>query len=223
MEAFKPVGIGAVAAKNVFKLVFSEDLSAPPQLKAWDDYLMTTILHKILIGSANNGNKPMIAGIGLTAAPVAGWYPSSLVVGAAVDVASLLKGDLGFCQLSAAAPEADDELFFNINYKFPYCAGTPPDTDPKPSDTFTHVVGFEYQYTGVAPAVAAYANKGTEGAPDWQLLILGIKGSAPQPGMTEIKPCDAGRGPDGMGDYFFTFPNSGEAHPDEIWLKDYAV
>jgi hypothetical protein len=133
-------------------------------------------------------------------------------VGAEVDVASRLKGNEGFCLLAADAPEAEEELFFNLNYKFP--------ADALPSDSFNHVVAIEYQYTGATPDPAAYGNKGTEETPDWEPLILGIKGYAPQPGVTELKPCDAGRGDDGMGDYFFTFPETGEEHPDEIWVRD---
>ena len=113
MDAFKPVGIGAVAAKNVFKIVFSEALSAAPQLTAWDDYLMATVLHKIFTGTTVNGSKPMIAGIGLTAQPSASWWPSDKVVGAEVDVGSRLAGTDGFCLLAADAPEADMPMRFN--------------------------------------------------------------------------------------------------------------
>ena len=215
MEAFKPVGIGAVAAMNVLKWSFSQALSAPPKLKAWDDYLMATVLHRIFAGTTVNGSKPMIGGIGCSEAPAADWYPDELVVGAVVDVASLLMGDDGFCQLSAAALEAEDEVFANVNFLYP--------SDAEPADTFSGVLAIEYEYTGAAPILLAYGNKGTEGTPDWQALVMGIKGSAPAPGVARLRPCNAGEGPDGTGTFFLTRPESDQEHPDEIWVDEYAL
>lgn len=222
MDAFKPTGIGAVAAKNVFKLVFSEDLSAVPKLKAWDNYNMNSVLHKIFIGCTQNGDLPMIGGIGLTAAPAASWWPTTKTVGAAVGTGSLLMGNTGFCQLAAAAPSALDELFFNLNYKFPVPTGTPPNTDPKPSDTWSHVIACEYEYTGDPPDLSAYGNDGgTEGSPSWTALTLGLKGYAPTPGVARVRPVDAGNGPDGTDSMLFTFPDDVASHPDEIWVDEY--
>lgn len=223
MDALKPTGIGANAAKNVFKAVFSENLSAIPKLKAWDNYNMNSVLHKIFIGCSQNGDKPMVGGIGLTTAPVAGWWVDTITMGAAVNAASLLKGNTGFCQLTAAAPDADEEMFFNINYKFPVPTGTPPNTDPKPSDSWGHVFAIEHEYTGSAPTLSAYANSGTEAVPSWVALVLGLKGYAPSPGVARVRPVDAGNGPDGVNSMLFTFPDDVASHPDEIWVDEYAV
>ena len=213
MDAFKPTGIGQNAAKNVCRVTFSEALSTNPKLQAWDDYLMDTVLHKIFVGTTVNGDKSMVGGIGLTSAPSADWWPSSMTAGAAVDTASRLKGNDGFCLLSSTPPSAAGEVFFNMDYKFP--------SDIIPSDTLAHVIVVEYQWTGATPTAQWHANKGTEGTPDWQLLTPQPKGSVPQPGMTEIRPCDGGEGENGTGTYALTIPESGEEHPGEIWFRDY--
>lgn len=213
MDPFRPIGIGAVVAMNVIKWSFSEATSAPPKLKAWDDYLMATVLHRIFAGTTVNGSKPMIGAIGCSEAPAADWFPTEKVVGAEVDVGSLLMGDTGFCQLSAAALEAEDEIFANIDFLFP--------SDADPSDTFGGVLAIEYEYTGDAPDVLAYGNEGTEESPSWTALIMGIEGYAPEPGMCELRPVNAGEGPNGTGTWFLTFPKTGQAHPDEIWVDEY--
>jgi len=212
---FRPTGIGQHAAMNIFKASFSEDLSTPPQLHAWDDYLLQTALHKLFTGTAGNGSKPMIGGIGLTMPPAAAWFPTTKVVGADVDVASLLMADEGFCVLSEEAPAAEEEIFFNLDYKIP--------SDLLSGDSIGHVVSVEYQYIGDAPIIAWKANAGTEGAPDWVTLFPGLEGSAPQPGMTVIRPCDGGEGYNGTQTYKLTIPVSGQKFPDEIWLMTYAA
>ena len=69
MTPFKPVGVGQVAAYNVFRISSDQALSTNPKLKAFDDYLMTTNANTIFNGTGDNGSKPMIGGIGLVAAP----------------------------------------------------------------------------------------------------------------------------------------------------------
>ncbi|MBN1254005.1 MAG: hypothetical protein JXA50_01860 [Deltaproteobacteria bacterium] len=213
MDPFKPTGIGANDAMNVLKWVFSKALSAPPKLKAWDDYLMDSTVHRVFAGTEGNGDKPMIGGIGCDEAPSADWFPTEKVVAAAVNVASLLMGSEGFCQLSASGPEAEGEVFANINFKFPF--------DAAESDAYGGVLTVEYEYTSEPPDVTAYGNKGTEETPDWQALVMGIKGYAPESGVCVLRPCNAGEGPNGTGTWFLTFPKTGQAHPGEIWCKEH--
>jgi hypothetical protein len=215
MIPFKPTGIGQVAAKNVFKVSFSQALSTNPKLQAWDDEGMDSVAHAVFTGTTESGSKPLIGAIGLTSAPSAEWFPSSLIAGAAVDAASLLKGTDGFCLLSSTAPGAGGEVFFNLDYKIPH--------DISPGDALGHVVAVEYQYTGAAPTVTWSANKATEETPDWEGLTPQAKGSAPVPETTEIRPCSAGEGADGTGTYKLSIPGSGQEFADEIWLKDYEV
>jgi hypothetical protein len=146
MTPFKPTGIGATASRNVFKVVTDQALSTNPKLKAYDDYLMTTTDNTIFTGTAVNGNKPMIGGIGLVAAPSANWFPSSKVVGSAVGTGSLLEGSSGFCLLTSTPPGAGGEFFFNLDYKIP--------SDVQTTDDLSHVIAIEYQYTGPTPTLS---------------------------------------------------------------------
>jgi len=211
---FKPTGIGAVAAMNVFKITFSEALSTNPKLMAWDDYTMLTVANDIIAGTAGSGNLSMIGGIGLTSAPAAGWFPSAETGGSAVNTGSLLNGNTGFALLSSTAPVAGGSVYFNLNYKIP--------SDVEPTDSMNHVIAVEYQYTGATPTVVWFANEGTEGSPSWTQLQAGFKGSAPIAGDTEIRPCNAGEGNDGTQTYKLSIPASGSTYPEEVWLKNYS-
>jgi len=209
---FKPVGIGQVAAKNVFRATFSQALSTIPKLKCWDDYNLNTVANDIFVGTAINGSLPLIAGIGLTTAPSANWWPASMSANALVNVATRLKGNNGYCQLAGSAPGAEDEVFFNIDYKIP--------SDLAPSATMGHALTIEIQYTGSTPLVRWYANQGAEGSPDWVELLPRAQGYQPISGDTEIAPCDSGEGLDGTENYKISIPTSGQSFPDEIWLKN---
>lgn len=202
---FRPVGIGQVAAKNVFRINFSQALSAIPELHAWDDFNLNTVANKVFTGTAVNLNKPMIGAIGADIAPTAAWWPANLVAGAAVNNASRLKGNDGYCLLSAAAPLANGDVFFNFDFRFP--------SDVLPADTMAFALSLLYKFTGPVPSVTWFGNDGgTELAPVWTALTTQPKGTSSA--ATVIRPSDAGG--DGVGDVV-TIPGSGEAHPAEIW------
>ena len=202
---FRPVGIGQVAAFHVFRINFSQALSAIPELHAWDDFNLTSVGNKIFAGTAVNGNKPMISAIGADVAPAAAWWPAAEVNGAAVNVASRLKGNTGWCKLSAAAPGLGDDVFYNFDYKFP--------SDVLPSDTVSFCLSMLYKYTGAVPTITWYGNDaGTEGTPIWTALTTQPKGT--NGAATVLRPSDAGG--DGVGDVV-TIPASSEAYPAEIW------
>ncbi|KKL18402.1 hypothetical protein LCGC14_2475890 [marine sediment metagenome] len=202
---FEPVGIGQVAAKNVFKITFSEDLSVIPELHAWDDFNLNTVANKVFTGTTVNSSKSMIGAVGLNVAPGASWWPGSAVAGAAVNNASRLIGNTGYCKLAASAPSAGD-VFFNFDYSFP--------DDVLPSDSMSFVFNFLYVFTGATPTITISGNDGgTEGTPVWTALTTqpgGTNGTA-----TVLRPSDTGGS--GSGDTV-TIPTSGEEFPDEIWL-----
>ena len=202
---FIPTGIGQVAAKQVFKISFTETLSQIPELHAWDDFNINTVANKIFTGTTTNGSTPMIGAIGLSVAPAAAWYPAAPVAGSAEDVASLLIGNTGFCLLDSAAPAAGD-VFFNFDFSFP--------DDVLPSDTMAFVLVFLFIFTGATPTITWAANDGgTEGAPIYTSLttqVGGVAGAA-----TVIRPSDTGG--TGVGDTV-TIPTSGEIFPDEIFV-----
>lgn len=209
---FKPVGIGQVAAMNVFKVTFSQALSTNPKLMAWDDYTMTTVNNTIIAGSPGSGFLSMIGGIGLLSAPSASWFPSAENAATVVDSATLLNGNTGYCLLSSSVPGAADSVYFNLDYKI--------ESNLEPIDTMEHVIAVEYQYTGATPTVTWYANEGTEGSPSWTTLQSGAKGSAPIAGDTEIRLCNSGEGDDGTQTYKLSIPDSGSSYAEEIWLRD---
>jgi len=202
---FRPVGVGQVAAKNVFRINFSQALSAIPELHAWDDFNLNTVAGKIFTGTTVNGNKSMIAAIGANVAPAASWFPAGEVAGAAVNVASRLRATNGYCLLSASAPLANGDVFFNFDMKIP--------SDVQPSDVVGAVLSVLYKFTGATPSVVWSGNDaGTEGTPIWTALTTQPKGT--NAAATVIRPSDAGG--DGVGDVF-TIPASSEAFPAEIW------
>lgn len=202
---FRPTGIGAVAAFRVFRINFSQALSAIPELHAWDDFNLNTVTGKIFTGTTVNGNKPMIGAIGADIAPSAAWWPASAVSGANLNVASRLKGTDGWCKLDDAAPGINGDVFFNFNFSFP--------SDITPSDVISCCLSVLYKYTGSTPSVTWYGNDGgTEGAPIWTSLTSQPKGT--NGAATVIRPSDAGG--DGVGDVV-TIPGSGEIFPAEVW------
>lgn len=209
---FKPTGIGQVAAKNVFKISFSQALSTIPKLKAWDDYNLNTVVNDIFVGTSVNGNLPLIGAVGLESAPGASWWPSGLTVNADAGTATRMKGSSGYCKLASVAPEAAGEVFFNLDYKIP--------SDLQPSSTVNHVLAVECQYTGATPTIRWYANRGTEGTPDWIELLPRAQGYQMISGDTEIRPTDSGEGYDGTQNYKISIPDSSEEFADEIWVKD---
>jgi hypothetical protein len=166
---------------------------------------MNTVTGKVFTGTTINGNKSMMGAIGCSVAPSANWWPSGMVAGADVNVASRLKGNDGWCKLSASAPGPNGDVFFNFNFSFP--------SDVSPSDTVTAVLGLLYKFTGATPSVTWYGNDGgTEGTPVWTALTTQPKGT--NAAATVIRPSDAGG--DGVGDVV-TIPASSEAFPAEIW------
>ncbi len=202
---FRPVGIGQVAAKNVFRVNFDQALSQIPELHAWDDFNLNTVANKVFTGTTTNTFLPMIGAIGATVAPVANWWPVSAIAGAAVDTASRLIGNTGYILLDSAPPAAGD-VFFNFDFSFP--------DDVLPADTMFFVVEFRYIFTGTAPVVAVFGNDGgTEASPVWTALTTAIGGA---PGVASVlRPSDTGG--TGVGDTV-TIPTSGEIFPDEIFV-----
>ncbi len=197
-------GIGQQAAKEVFKISFTEALSQIPELHAWDNFSLNSVANKVFTGTTVNTFLPMIGGIGLTVAPGASWWPASAVAGATVDTASRLIGNTGYLLLTSAPPAAGD-AFFNFDFSFP--------SDVLPNDTMAFVLEFRYIFTGATPTITWAANEGTEGTPIYTALTTqpgNVNGAA-----TVIRPSDTGG--TGVGDTV-TIPTSGEIFPDEIFV-----
>lgn len=217
ITAFKPIGVGAnTAAINVFRISFSTALSDIPKLRAYDSYSADTTANTILIGTAYLAY-PMVAAIGGTAPGATPWFPASPTPGDTnAGTANMLKGTTYGIKLALSAPGAGGNVVFNLAYKFPY--------DVTTLATMEHVVVCEYQYTGAAPTVTFAGNKtpGTEGSPNWVSLDSLAIGTVPSSGnVTQVSPCDTGKGGDGDATYRASIPSSGTAFPDEIWVRDF--
>ena len=213
---FRPVGIGMTNSVQVFRITFSNSLSDIPRLTAYDTYTADSTTNTIFSGTAYVAY-PMIAAVGDTAPGVSDWFPATPVVGdTTVGVPNMLKGSTNRIRLSSSAPGAGGSVVFNIGYKIPY--------DVTTLATMSHILACEYQYTGPAPTLTFQGNQspGTEGSPNWTTIDSLAAGTAPTPAnVTQIRPCDTGKGNDGDATYRMSIPNSGQAYPQEIWLKNY--
>ena len=213
---FKPIGIGMVAAINVFRLTFSQALSSIPIITAYDNYQANSTSGRIFSGTAYYSG-PFIAAVGGVAPGSAAWFPSAPVNGITTSGnANRLKGRIYAAAISASVPGAGGYGYFNLGYRIPY--------DHVVSDTLAHSVVCEYQFTGATPTITWAANKtpGTEATPTWQAIDSLASGTSPTPGnVTKISQCDAGKGYDGTATYENGRPSSFTAYPGEIWLRDY--
>lgn len=214
---FQPVGIGGNSnAINVFRITFSQALSDIPRLRAWDSYTADSTANTIFGGTVFFPY-PFIAAVGEVAPGVSNWFPATPVPGdTTVGVPNMLKGTTNGAKLASSAPGAGGGVVFNIGYKVPYDVTTLATTD--------HALVCEYQYTGPAPTVSWYANQppGIEGSPNWVSIDSLATGASPTPGnITQIRPCDIGKGNDGDATYRMSIPNSVTAFPQQIWVKNY--
>jgi hypothetical protein len=221
---FKPVGIGNVNAVNVVQVSFSQALSSIPFVTAYDNYNASTFTHVLFTGSAGNGNLSMIAAVGGTAPGVAVWFPTVAVAGNTVaGTPNFLKGTTNGANISSIVPGAGGTGVFNLGYRFPSDITAVLNA----SGDMDCAILCQYQYTGAAPTITWNANKspGTEGAPSWSAIVPYTTGSAPVVGdTTQVRPCDTGTGDPGSGGdgtYRQTIPSSGQAYPNEIWVKNY--
>lgn len=214
ISPFKPAGIGMTDTVNVFKVTFSQSLSDIPILTAYDDYNVSSVSNTIFSGTASLPI-PLLAGVGGTAPGVADWYPATASEGnSTAGTPNVLKATVNGCKLSTTTPTAGVSVLFNIGYKFPY--------DVTTLATMGHIIAIEYQYTGTVPNLTFYGNSGTVGTPTWTTIDTLPSGTAPSTNnVTQIRPCDTGRGNDGDTTYRQAIPQTGTTYPDEIWLTNF--
>src|SRR3989304_2653063 len=110
----KATGAGTGStAQNVFRITFSQALSAVPTLEAWDNSNFNTTTLEIFTGTAVNGTKPMLSAVSTTnGAPTSSWKPTTAAAGGAT--INRLKGNTNYVNLAAAAPGAGDTVRFNL-------------------------------------------------------------------------------------------------------------
>ena len=177
----KATGYGNTqAGQNVFSVSFSTALSAAPVFEAYDGGTFpgtgtdATTLNTVFVGTAGNGNIPMLSLIETTsAAPSGGWMPSAPTAGSANP--NRMLGSTSFVTASIV-PTAGQRITWNEVIEFPYDCTT--------AATIAHDIVIRYQYSGAAPVLTwAFNDGGTDAAPSWTTMT---------PGANGIRHCDAG-------------------------------
>lgn len=179
---FPVIGACASVAKNVFKVKFTQALSAVPYITSYGSStafpltgVSTATTTPIFTGNYSNSNKPIIHAIDTTreGPPSSSWYLASTIMAGAATC--MLKGDASYLQFrySVGSLTANASLTYNTLLKIPY--GCYPTMD------FQHDMVVWFTYTGPAPNVQFYANNGhlggTESAPQWTEIVSGSQGA----------------------------------------------
>lgn len=120
---------GDANGRNVYKVRFgSNACSDQPQLQAWDDFNVNTVVSESLAGTAGNGNKSLMAAAHTTNIRTGGaWVPAAAVAGDGVmqdpnavgtqHRANRLRGaesTLGLYDTGDAVPVAEEERYFQL-------------------------------------------------------------------------------------------------------------
>ena len=195
------------SAQNVFQVVFSQALSAAPQLEAWDDATFSTTSKEMFTGTTGNGNVPYVSAVATTnSAPSSDWEPASPVAGGAV--ANRLEGLTSFVTLSTASPTAGQSIRFNINWQIGFDATVPS------INTCNGVLAVRYSFSGATPTLTWQFNDvsagGTEGAPQWTTMTPGASGNF-------IRPADSGSS---SASVVFTKPVTGTVDSAQVWVTN---
>lgn len=173
----KATGYGEPStARNVFRLTFSKSLALQPVWEAYDggtypaQGILTSTDNDVFVGTAGNGNKPMLGLVATSlAAPTASWLPAAPVLGGAV--ANRLKGQNNWV-IDPTIPTAGTSITFNMVLEVP--------SDASPSATMGADLLSRFTYSGAAPSLTWSYNDsaagGTEGSPVWTTWTPGTHG-----------------------------------------------
>lgn len=194
------------SAQNVFRTVFSQNLSTVPTLESWDDGTFSTTNREQFTGTTGNGNKPYLSAIATTdTAPSSNWKPATPVAGGAV--ANRMLGNTNFVNLAVSVPIAGGAVRYNLDFEIPFDATVPS------INTFG-VLAIRFAFSGATPTLTWQFNDvsagGSEGAPSWTTISPGSAGSF-------IRPADAGAS---SGNVVVTRPTSGVIDSGSIWVTN---
>ncbi len=174
---YKVTGAGNNStAQNVYKVSFSEALSAQPTIEAWDnsstypavDSHGSTTAKEIFTGTTGNGSIPMLSAVSTTSsAPTSVWKPASATAGSANP--NRLLGTTNYVT-DPTTPTAGGSILFNLCLEAPYDATVPS------TSSMNALIQVRYQYTGTVPIVHWYGNEGTEATPVWTEITSGSDG-----------------------------------------------
>lgn len=193
-------------ARNVFKVTFDQALSSAVKYEAYDTNgtfpavgSVTTTAQKLFVGTAGNGNKPMLSLVDTTnAAPASAWKPASATGGSANP--NRMNGQTSYVTQAGAVLGAGGVITFNMVVEIPS------DLTTADNAQMAHDLLLRYTYTGTAPALTWAFNEGTEGTPTWTTLTPGTHG---------IRHAKSGAT---TPNYLATIPASGTQDTQEGWV-----
>jgi hypothetical protein len=197
-------------AANVFRITWSQALSAAPVYQMWDnsstfpavDAAGSTTAKEAFTGTAGNSSKPMYALYCTSSAGpgAADWFPASATGGSANP--NRMKGSTNYVT-DPTTPTASGVTKFNISAEFPSDAAVPS------SSSQNILLQVQYQYTGSAPTLTyAFNDGGSEGTPSWTTFTPGTHGIRLVNTSTVA------------GTYKYTLPTSGVDTVDEVWVTE---
>lgn len=194
------------SAQNVFRIVFSQNLSANPTLESWDDGTFSTTAKEQFTGTTGNGNEPYVSAVATTdTAPSSSWKPGSATPGGAV--ANRLVGLTSFVNLSTTIPVSGGAVRFNLDFEISFDSTVP-------SINTWGVLACRFSFSGATPTLTWQYNDvgagGSEGAPIWTTITPGSAGNF-------IRPADDGTT---SANVVVTRPTSGTADSGEIWVTN---
>ncbi len=207
---------GNIPGQNVFRITFGTyDCSDIPQVTAWDDYLMNTVIKESLAGTTGNGSVSSICVADTEpGATVDGWATALTQTSGAAHT-NRCKGNTAYTILGTAVPIAADVRRFQlaIGLTYDFGAGT---TGHDP------VIGIKAFYTGSPPVLSFHYNStNSESTPTWVQLNLQTKGVGTEPSLpntiygTGLDTTTSSLDP-------VTKPDTGEIFAPEYWSKTVA-
>jgi hypothetical protein len=203
---------GNIEAQNVFRLGFSQDCSDLPQITAWDDYNMNSVLIEALTGTAENGNKSSVCIADTTPDLVADGWATGLAQTPGSAAVNRCKGAVSYVILGSLPPQAGQYRYFQMAFGVAADFGSG-------TTGHTPVLGFKVFYTGTAPTVSLHYNAAaSEGSPDWTALNLQSKGTGTPPSLpNSVYPTGEDSATDALDPV--NKPESGEDFAPEYWTK----
>jgi hypothetical protein len=225
---------GDADGRNVFKVRFATNpCSDMPQLQAWDDENMNTVVSESLQGTVGGGNQPQIAAAHTSNIKTGGpWVPAanSAGPGAMQDPNSVgtshranrLRGGESYLELGDVAdapPAADDERHFQL-------AALVHDDSGAGTSGHLPVLAVKTFYAGAPPVVSFWYNRGEDDLvpaqvnADWAEMTSEDKGTAmPIAVLNTIHFTGVSGASPAVAIAPVTKPGSGEKAAEEQWIQ----
>jgi len=198
-------GYSIISQVNVFRLTFSEALSAQPRWEAYDnaqsfplrDEPGSTVAKKIFIGTTANGSRPMLMLAAQTSGAQTAWPPNPL--SGPDHYVNRLKGT-DYYVTDPTTPTAGGSILFNMT------AEIPNDLEPSDNSEMNHVLQCRYFYTTATPTLTWSYNEGSEATPTWISML---------PGTNGIRHCSTGAV---ATEYYAEIPYTGVQNTNVGWV-----